>query len=511
MNNTDIKIYGKFVNELVDNKLADAKQIYDEDYVLIHPEDGESVSTGYFQNKINKDFKESITDIQSTIGDPEKDITCKSITVTTPNDADGNATGIGIYPGEDNGKSIVVGFRNVAGNAYKCTHAGVHWDTNDGGIHVWPNKRINNGIATLMVGSNAENQSKHSAGMVSDDTLSEIWADQIKVDTISTDNGHINISDIATHGYVDDKTAAIATNVSNLSESVKTRLPQYEKKISIIDITDVNIPDLLTWTETDAKNGLYTYSFSINNTNLYNNINTAIQDLERTVGIEYHPLKYNSAKLVLAYKYNSNVYLAWSVNTDVHNIFEWVVFYSSAEGSVKTGSIELQLGGDGSTINGVAKYTATKIIDSYTKAEIDSKLDNAKSSSYTKAEIDSKLDNAKSSNDIVATIKATRHRGLIDPTTMQPGDPVIMITDADGLYDKMVLGSKVAINYSDLIDVGQNSDLVLYIGKKNVTSIEAVNQQQTSRVTTYTASFDDGDEKYILTVDSTGSNALFIK
>ena len=74
MNNTDIKIYGKFVNELVDNKLADAKQIYDEDYVLIHPEDGESVGAGYFQNKINKDFKESITDIQSTIGDPEKDI-----------------------------------------------------------------------------------------------------------------------------------------------------------------------------------------------------------------------------------------------------------------------------------------------------------------------------------------------------------------------------------------------------------------------------------------------------
>ena len=234
MNNTDIKIYGKFVNELVDNKLADAKQIYDEDYILIHPEDGESVDAGNFQNKINKDFKESITD---------------------------------------------------------------------------------------------------------------------------------------------------------LSESVKTRLPQYQKKISIIDITDVNIPDLLTWTETDAKNGLYTYSFSINNTYLYNNINTAIQDLERTVGIEYHPAKYNSAKLVLAYKYNSNVYLAWSVNTDVHNIFEWVVFYSSAEGSVKTGSIELQLGGDGSTINGVAKYTATKIIDSYTKAQIDSKLDDVKSSYALKSDI----------------------------------------------------------------------------------------------------------------------------
>ena len=369
MNNTDIKIYGKFVNELVDNKLADAKQIYDEDYILIHPEDGESVDAGNFQNKINKDFKESITDIQSTI------------------------------------------------------------------------------------------------------------------------------SDIATHGYVDDKTAAIATNVSNLSESLKTRLSQYEKKISIIDITDVNIPDLLTWTETDAKNGLYTYSFSINNTNLYNNINTAIQDLERTVGIEeYHPAKYNSAKLVLAYKYNSNVYLAWSVNTDVHNIFEWVVFYSSAEGSVKTGSIELQLGGDGSTINGVARYTATKIIDSYTKAEIDSKLDNVKSS-----------------NDIVATIKATRYRPL-DQTTMQSGDPVITITDADGLYDKMVLGSKVAINYSDLINnANSNSDLVLYIGKKDVTLKETGNQQQTSSVTTYTASFDDGNEKYILTVDSTGSNTLVIK
>jgi len=67
MNNTDIKIYGKFVNELVDNKLADAKQIYDEDYVLIHPEDGESVGTGYFQNKINKDFKESITEIDSKL------------------------------------------------------------------------------------------------------------------------------------------------------------------------------------------------------------------------------------------------------------------------------------------------------------------------------------------------------------------------------------------------------------------------------------------------------------
>ena len=63
MNNTDIKIYGKFVNELVDNKLADAKQIYDEDYILIHPEDGESVDAGNFQNKINKDFKKSITDI----------------------------------------------------------------------------------------------------------------------------------------------------------------------------------------------------------------------------------------------------------------------------------------------------------------------------------------------------------------------------------------------------------------------------------------------------------------
>jgi len=135
----------------------------------------------------------------------------------------------------------------------------------------------------------------------------------------------------------------------------------------------------------------------------------------------------------------------------VQDIFEWVVFYSDTDGSVKTGSIELRLGGDGSTINGVARYTATKIIDSYTKAEIDSKLDNVKSS-----------------NDIVATIKATRYRPL-DPKTMKTGDPVIEITDADGLYDKMVLGSKVAINYSDLINnANSNSDLVLYIGKKNV-------------------------------------------
>ena len=320
MNNTDIKIYGKFVNELVDNKLADAKQIYDEDYILIHPEDGESVDAGNFQNKINKDLKESITDIQSTIGGRGKDITCKSITVTTPNDADGNATGIGIYP-DDNRKSIVVS-GNVAGNEYQCAHAGVHWDTHDGGIHVWPNKKINNGIATLMVGSAAESQSKHSAGMVSNDTLSRIWADQIKVDTISTDNGNINISDIATRGYVDDKTAAI--------------------------------------------------------------------------------------------------------------------------------------------------------------------------------------------NDIVATIKATRYRPL-DQTTMQSGDPVITITDADGLYDKMVLGSKVAINYSDLIDANSNLDLVLYIGKKNVAFKETGNQQQISSVTTYTASFDDGYKKYILTVDSTGSNTLVIK
>lgn len=484
MNNTDIKIYGKFVNELADNKLADAKQIYDEDYVLIHPEDGESVAAGNFQNKINKNFKKSITDIQTTIGDPEKDITCKSITVTTPSDEDGNATGIGIYP-DDNMKSIVVG-GNVAGNAYQCTHSGMHWDTNDGGIHVWPNNNMNHGIATLMVGSNAEQHSKHSAGIESNDTLSEIWADQIKVDSISTDNGHINISDIATHGYVNDKTGVVATSVSNLSESVKTRLLQYEKKISIIDITNVNIPDLSTWPNTESKNGLYTYSFSINNTDSYNNIDSAIQNLGSAVGT-----KYNSAKLVLAYKYNNNVYLAWSVNTDATDIFDWVVFYSDTLGSVKTGSIELQLGGDGNTINGVARYTATKVIDSYTKTEIDSKLDSIKSS-----------------NDIVATIQATRDRS-IDQTTMNAGDPVITITEADGLYNKMVLGSKIAINYSDLINV-KNSDLVLYIGKKNVSSKQTGNQQ-TIDVTTYTASFDDGSNKYILTVDSTGSNTLVIK
>ena len=484
MNNTDIKIYGKFVNELVDNKLADAKQIYDEDYVLIHPEDGESVDAGNFQNKINKDFKESITDIQSTIGDPEKDITCKSITVTTPSDADGNATGIGIYP-DDNMKSIVVG-GNVDGNAYQCKHSGMHWDTNDGGIHVCPNNKMNHGIATLMVGSNAEQHSKHSAGIASNDILSEIWADKIKVDSISTDNGHINISDIATHGYVDDKTATIATNVSNLSESVKTRLLQYEKKISIIDITDVDIPDLSTWTNIDTKNGLYTYSFSVNNADLYNNIDMAMQGLRGAIGD-----KYNSAKLVLAYKYNDNVYLAWSVNTDATDIIDWIVFYSDTLGSVKTGSIELQLGGDASTINGVARYTATKTIDSYTKTEIDSKLDSVKSS-----------------NDIVATIQATRDRSL-DQATMKAGDPVITITEADGLYNKMVLGSKIAINYSDLINV-KNSDLVLYIGKKSVSSKQTGNQQ-TIDVTTYTASFDDGSNKYILTVDSTGSNTLVIK
>lgn len=485
MNNTDIKIYGKFVNELADNKLADAKQIYDEDYILIHPEDGESVAAGNFQNRINKDFKESITDMQSSIEDSEKDVTCKSITVTTPSDEDGNATGIGIYP-DDNMKSIVVG-GNIAGNAYQCTHSGMHWDTNDGGIHVRPNNKMNNGIATLMVGSNAEQRSKHSAGIASNDTLSEIWADQIKVDSISTDNGHINISDIATHGYVDDKTATIATNVSNLSESVKTRLLQYEKKISIIDITDVDIPDLSTWTNTDSKNGLYTYSFSINNTDSYNNIDGAIQNLGSAVGA-----KYNSAKLVLAYKYNNNVYLAWSVNTDATDIFDWVVFYSDTLGYVKTGSIELQLGGDGNTINGVARYTATKTIDSYTKTEIDSKLDSVKSS-----------------NDIVATIQATRDRSL-DQATMKAGDPVITITEADGLYDKMILGSKIAINYSDLINV-KNSDLVLYIGKRSVSAKETGNQQQTIDVTTYTASFDDGSNRYILTVDSTGSNTLVIK
>lgn len=484
MNNTDIKIYGKFVNELVDNKLADAKQIYDEDYILIHPEDGESVAAGNFQNRINKDFNESITDMQSSIEDSEKDITCKSITVTTPSDEDGNATGIGIYP-DDNMKSIVVG-GNIAGNAYQCTHSGMHWDTNDGGIHVWPNNKMNHGIATLMVGSNAEQRSKHSAGIASNDTLSEIWADQIKVDSISTDNGHINISDIATHGYVDDKTATIATNVSNLSESVKTRLLQYEKKISIIDITDVDIPDLSTWTNIDTKNGLYTYSFSVNNADLYNNIDMAMQGLRGAIGD-----KYNSAKLVLAYKYNDNVYLAWSVNTDATDIIDWIVFYSDTLGSVKTGSIELQLGGDSNTINGVARYTATKTIDSYTKTEIDSKLDSVKSS-----------------NDIVATIQATRDRSL-DQATMKAGDPVITITEADGLYNKMVLGSKIAINYSDLINV-KNSDLVLYIGKKSVSSKQTGNQQ-TIDVTTYTASFDDGSNKYILTVDSTGSNTLVIK
>lgn len=484
MNNTDIKIYGKFVNELVDNKLADAKQIYDEDYILIHPEDGESVDAGNFQNKINKDFKESITDIQSTIGDPEKDITCKSITVTTPSDADGNATGIGVYPDDDMNSIVVSG--NVAGNAYQCTHSGMHWDTHDGGIHVWPNNNMNNGIATLMVGSKAEQHSKHSAGIASNDTLSEIWADQIKVDSISTDNGHINISDIATHSYVDDNTGVIATSVSNLSESVKTRLLQYEKKISIIDITDVDIPNLSTWTNTNTKNGIYTYSFSVNNADLYSNIDIAIQNLESAAGT-----KYNSAKLVLAYKYNNNVYLAWSVNTDAQDIFDWIVFYSDTEGSVKTGSIELQLGGDGSTINGVARYTANKTIDSYTKTEIDSKLDSIKSS-----------------NNIVATIQATRDRA-VDPTTRTSGDPVITITEADGLYDKMVLGSKIAINYSDNVNL-KNSDLVLYIGKKSI-SAKHTGNQQTIGVTTYVASFDDGSNKYILTVDSTGSNTLVIK
>ena len=479
MNNTDIKIYGKFVNELVDNKLADAKQIYDQDYILIHPEDGESVDAGNFQNKINKDFKESITDIQSTIGDPEKDITCKSITVTTPSDADGNATGIGVYP-DDNTNSIVVS-GNVAGNAYQCTHSGMHWDTHDGGIHVWPNNNMNNGIATLMVGSKAEQHSKHSAGIASNDILSEIWADQIKVDSISTDNGNINISDIATHDYVDNKTGVIATSVSNLSESVKTRLLQYEKKISIIDITDVDIPNLSTWTNTDTRNGIYTYSFSVNNADLYSNIDIAIQNLESAAGT-----KYNSAKLVLAYKYNNNVYLAWSVNTDAQDIFDWIVFYSDTEGSVKTGSIELQLGGDGNTINGVARYTANKTIDSYTKTEIDSKLDSIKSS-----------------NNIVATIQASRDRAV------DHSDPVITITEADGLYDKMVLGSKIAINYSDNINV-KNSDLVLYIGKRSVSSKQTGNQQ-TIGVTTYVASFDDGSNRYILTVDSTGSNTLVIK
>lgn len=277
MNNTDIKIYGKFVNELVDNKLADAKQIYDEDYVLIHPEDGESVGTGNFQNKINKDLKESITDIQTTIGDPEKDITCKSITVTTPNDADGNATGIGIYPGKNNRRSIVVGFRNASGNEYQCTHAGIHWNTNDGGIHVWPNKKVNDGIATLMVGSNAQNQSKHSAGMVSNDTLSEIWADRIKVDTISTDNGHINISDIATHSYVDDKTAAIDTKINKIiagdvdltGYALKTDLSNYALKSDISKYalkTDIpTVPTKISQLTNDS--GYITSSEDVNTTN----------------------------------------------------------------------------------------------------------------------------------------------------------------------------------------------------------------------------------------------------
>ena len=92
---------------------------------------------------------------------------------------------------------------------------------------------------------------------------------------------------------------------------------------------------------------------------------------------------------------------------------------------------------------------------------------------------------------------------------MNAGDPVITITEADGLYDKMVLGSKIAIHYSDNINV-KNSDLVLYIGKRSISSKQTGNQQ-TIDVTTYTASFDDGSNKYILTVDSTGSNTLVIK
>lgn len=52
MDNAIIKTYGKFVNQLEDHKVADAKQIYDEEYIGVFPKSG--ATKGWYQNDINK-------------------------------------------------------------------------------------------------------------------------------------------------------------------------------------------------------------------------------------------------------------------------------------------------------------------------------------------------------------------------------------------------------------------------------------------------------------------------
>lgn len=118
MDNAIIKTYGKFVNQLEDHKVADAKQIYDEEYIGVFPKSG--ATKGWYQNDINKHIVTNIealdTELATKIasvksgldGDLEKEVAARKAADDKINDTlnmitDGNyePTFGGAYIGGD--------------------------------------------------------------------------------------------------------------------------------------------------------------------------------------------------------------------------------------------------------------------------------------------------------------------------------------------------------------------------------------------------------------------------
>lgn len=365
-----INVFGPLVNREGSNTLGFASQIYDNNWV----EDSTELP---FQEHINAKLKQDIVDetearvdLQNEVEDPEKNIVCKSIIVSDGYNKDESTgaveygTGIAVSP--DNTAESINYVGSAGGNEIAGVHSGMHWDTRDGGIHVWPSSGLNNGRALLAVGSSAESHGDHSAGIESNDSLSMAWADRgvfaatltlggenvatqayVKANIDNLVNGapeaYDTLKEIA--DYITEDTNAGAAILNEIADVKKKYVRKY-----IIDISDINIPSVLD-NLSDYKSQYNAYALDVTSLNNSASIASILSNAD-----------YDDT-LTLIYKYNGEISTAVaSCRESSNDTNHWTVILSDGTNNQCTAEIDIQF--DASAVQGITIYPEQAVFDS---------------------------------------------------------------------------------------------------------------------------------------------------
>lgn len=203
MENKNINIYGKFVNQLTDHYLADAKQIYDESYVpfdvkLLHLDSGVSStrSAGLFQDIINKDVRAAILKeisdrkaADDALSDPDRDWTINNLTVK----------GWGKFGGNITTDKYVTAGEGFVGKTLRLS---------DGDNIVDLDAR------QFTFYNNSTKDDRNNANVGYDRTLNDFWYQR-------KGEGRNYLKDLATKTYVNDRVNAIINGAPEAYDTLK--------------------------------------------------------------------------------------------------------------------------------------------------------------------------------------------------------------------------------------------------------------------------------------------------